>query len=227
MKEERDFGYIWHINRHYHDLLDDIKGIRTLEEFSASDMKRRAVLFDLFQIGELANHLSPSFVHAFGEDDIDGVVGMRHHVVHGYSKLKDQTVFAAICDRLPSFIDRLNEFGRARYEVFVRSLLGKRVTVYVDRPIAFVHEGIAYPLNYGYIEDLTALDGEFQDAYVIDQDEPLSKTRGEVVAVVRRLNDLEDKLVVATNRKDWTAEEIEKKVAFVERFFPHELILKA
>ena len=46
------------------------------------------------------------------------------------------------------------------------------------------------------------------------------------MAIIHRLRDLEDKLVVATKKKDWTTEEIEKKVAFMERFFPHELIVK-
>ena len=42
--------------------------------------------------------------------------------------------------------------------------------VYVDRPINSVHpkyNNIIYPLNYVYIKEIKAPDGEFQDAYIL------------------------------------------------------------
>ena len=48
-------------------------------------------------------------------------------------------------------------------------LIGKRVTVKIDRPMGSYHpkhKDIFYPINYGYIEGIMAPDGEEQDAYV-------------------------------------------------------------
>ena len=82
-------------------------------------------------------------------------------------------------------------------EQIVRSLLGKTVHVEVDRPIGYRHGDTVYPINYGYIPGVIAGDGEAQDAYILGVTEPVSAFDGRVVAVIRRKNDCEDKLVVA------------------------------
>ena len=52
-------------------------------------------------------------------------------------------------------------------EELIRAMLGKTVTVTVDRPIGYVHvkSGITfrYPINYGYLPDLIGGDGDEQD----------------------------------------------------------------
>ena len=78
-----------------------------------------------------------------------------------------------------------------------RKLLGKIVTVQVDRPIGYLHGDILYPVNYGFVPGLMGGDGEEQDAYILGVDTPLSSFTGRVIAVIRRHNDCEDKLVVA------------------------------
>ncbi|MCF6465442.1 inorganic diphosphatase [Clostridium sp. Cult2] len=55
-----------------------------------------------------------------------------------------------------------------------------------------------YPVNYGYILNTKANDGEKIEAYVLDEFEPLERFRGRVIAVIIRKDDNEDKLVVAT-----------------------------
>ena len=45
-----------------------------------------------------------------------------------------------------------------------RKLLGKIVTVQVDRPIGYLHGDILYPVNYGFVPGLMGGDGEEQDA---------------------------------------------------------------
>lgn len=78
-----------------------------------------------------------------------------------------------------------------------RKLLGKVVTVQVDRPVGYLHGDILYPINYGSVPGLMGGDGEEQDAYILGVDTPLSDFTGRVIAVIRRHNDCEDKLVVA------------------------------
>ena len=96
-------------------------------------------------------------------------------------------------------------------------LLGKSVTVIVDRPLGTKHphhKDIIYPINYGYIENLFAGDGEEQDAYILGIDKKVDIFRGTVIAIIHRLDDVEDKLVVAPNNKRFTSKEIMEDVHF-------------
>ena len=43
-----------------------------------------------------------------------------------------------------------------------------------------------YPVNYGYIEEIMALDGEEQDAYILGVNEPVGKFTGKIIAIVQK-----------------------------------------
>ena len=101
----------------------------------------------------------------------------------------------------------------------LRKMLGKRVHVEIDRPIGHVHKGMVYPVNYGYIPGLMAGDGEEQDAYILGITEPLEAFDGQVIAVIRRRNDCEDKLVVAPEGTVLHQGEIAQAVLFQEQYF--------
>ena len=106
-------------------------------------------------------------------------------------------------------------------------MIGKTVTVTIDRPLGSRHPKYAdmiYPVNYGFVEGIIAPDGEEQDAYVLGIDSPIEKFTGKVIAIVHRTNDVEDKWVVASANMTFSKEEIEKKVAFQEKYFKHEII---
>lgn len=107
-------------------------------------------------------------------------------------------------------------------------MIGKIVTVTIDRPIGSyhpVHKNLYYPINYGYVKGIIARDGEEQDAYVIGVDVPVKKYTGKVVAIIHRNNDVEDKWVVCPVGMDFTQEEIEEQVKFQEQFFDSIIIL--
>lgn len=107
-------------------------------------------------------------------------------------------------------------------------LLGKSVTIIVDRPLGTTHpnhKDIIYPVNYGYIENLFSGDGEEQDAYILGVDERLDTFRGTVIAIIHRLDDVEDKLVVAPTNMKFTSKEIMEKVYFQEQYFKTEIIM--
>ena len=106
-------------------------------------------------------------------------------------------------------------------------VIGKKVKVKIDRPLGTHHpkyRDIVYPINYGYIEGIFALDGEEQDCYVLCVDEPIEDFEGEVIAIVKRLDDVEDKWVVAHEGSNFTDEEILRQVYFQEQYFHIELI---
>lgn len=111
---------------------------------------------------------------------------------------------------------------RILYKARLWRMLGCMVTVHVDRPMGTVHPSypdMLYPLNYGYLEEITAPDGEGQDVYVLGVDKPVRECVGRVVALIHRRNDAEDKVVVAPDGYDPTRQEIEQAVAFQERWF--------
>jgi inorganic pyrophosphatase len=107
------------------------------------------------------------------------------------------------------------------------SLLDKKLNVAIDRPMGSKHPeyGFIYPINYGYVKEITAGDGDCMDAYILGVDTPLSSFSGICIAVIHRTNDNEEKLVVAPKGKKFSEEEIEKKIRFQEKWFKHELLI--
>ena len=97
--------------------------------------------------------------------------------------------------------------------------LGKRVHVEVDRPMGYLHGDILYPVNYGYVPGIIAGDGEEQDAYLLGVDHPVTAFDGQVVAVIRRHDDVEDKLVVAPEGSVYHQGQILQATHFQEQFF--------
>ncbi len=104
-------------------------------------------------------------------------------------------------------------------EQLIRDYLGKNVHVVIDRPVGYDHKGIRYPINYGYIPGLFAGDGEEQDAYILGQSRVLEEFDGQVIAVVCRKDDCEDKFVVAQPGAVYTPEQIRQAVEFQEKYF--------
>lgn len=105
-------------------------------------------------------------------------------------------------------------------------MLGKFVTVIVDRPLGSYHpkhKDIYYSLNYGYIPGIFAADGEEQDAYILGVNKPVKEFTGKVVAIIHRFDDVEEKWVVAPEGASFTQEEIAKLVAFQEQYFQTEI----
>lgn len=105
-------------------------------------------------------------------------------------------------------------------------MIGKIVKVIIDRPLGTYHpnhKDLFYPVNYGYVEDVIAADGEEQDAYVLGVNEPLDEFTGKVIAVIRRLDDVEHKWVVVPENVMLTKEEIIEQVYFQEKFFKTEI----
>lgn len=106
----------------------------------------------------------------------------------------------------------------------MEALLGQFVHVEIDRPIGYVHKGLVYPVNYGYIPGMPGGDGEDQDAYVLGIDEPLASFDGQVIGIVFRKNDVEDKLIVAPAGTVLHQGQIAAAVHFQEQFFSSHII---
>ncbi|ADL53185.1 inorganic diphosphatase [Clostridium cellulovorans] len=109
----------------------------------------------------------------------------------------------------------------------MREYLGEKVKVIMDRQIGSKHprHGFIYPLNYGYIPNTVSGDGEEIDAYIIGEFQPLENFQGYVIAIIHRINDNEDKLVVCRNLNKYNKEQILALTEFQERFFQSEIIM--
>lgn len=105
-------------------------------------------------------------------------------------------------------------------------MIGSKVKVIIDRPLGTYHPNhrdIFYTVNYGYVAGIIAPDGEEQDAYVLGIDKPIEEFTGVVLAVIHRLNDVEDKWIVVPENTSFTKEEIIKQVDFQEKYFKIEI----
>ena len=114
-----------------------------------------------------------------------------------------------------------------RYLQRLKRMLGKHVEVKVDRPLGSAHPShpdIVYPVNYGHIEPMLAPDGDYQDAYVLGINKAVPSFSGVVIAVIRRKDDIEGKLVVAPEGVAYSDEEILHEVSFQEQYFESVLL---
>lgn len=102
-----------------------------------------------------------------------------------------------------------------------REYLGKMVRVKIDRPLGSKHpkHGFIYQVNYGYIPNTISGDGEELDAYVLGEHDPIEKFEGEVIAIIHRTNDDDDKLVVMEKGRNYTDDQIRALTEFQERWF--------
>ena len=109
------------------------------------------------------------------------------------------------------------------------SVIGKIVTVTVDRPLGSFHPeypDMYYPVNYGYVKGIIAPDGDEQDVYILGVDKPVENFTGRVIAVIRRSDDVEEKWVTCPDGVSFSREEIAEMVRFQERFFDSEVIVE-
>ena len=97
--------------------------------------------------------------------------------------------------------------------------LDKTVTVQVDRPIGYRQGDILYPINYGFLPGVAGGDGEEQVASTYGVDTPVDTFTGRVIAVIRRHDDCEDKLVVAPEGVCPHQAQIAAAVHFQEQYF--------
>ena len=113
--------------------------------------------------------------------------------------------------------------------VDARTYIGQWLQVIVDRPLGSTHPlgEVIYPVNYGYIPNTRAGDGLEQDAYILGVSEACSEYFGLCIAVIKRHDDVEDKLIIVPNEAvaaNFTDQMILEATAFIEQYFDVSLI---
>ena len=102
-----------------------------------------------------------------------------------------------------------------------KNYLNKIVSVKIDRPLGSKHpkHGFIYPVNYGFIPNTISGDNEELDCYVLGIFEPVESFSGRCIAIIHRINDNDDKLVVVPDNTCFSDGEIRVLTKFQERFF--------
>lgn len=105
--------------------------------------------------------------------------------------------------------------------------IGKPVRIKIDRKLGSKHpkHDFIYPVNYGFVPNTVSGDNEELDAYVLGIYDPMEEFYGKCIAVIHRLNDNDDKLIVVPNDKNYSKETIRALTDFQERYFKNEIIM--
>ena len=107
------------------------------------------------------------------------------------------------------------------------AFLNKIIEVKIDRPIGSRHPDFPdhiYLVNYGYVPNTISVDGEELDCYVLGEYKPLKQYKGKCIAVIHRIDDNDDKLIIAPENKTFTNSEIKLLTDFQEKFYTGEII---
>ena len=113
------------------------------------------------------------------------------------------------------------------YQPNPRTLLGQEVKVQIDRPLGSAHPrypNFVYLVNYGFVPNTLAPDGAEIDAYILGVEKALESFTGRCTALLHRLDDDDDKLIVVPNGVTLSDEEILRATHFQERYFQTQLV---
>lgn len=183
-----------------------------------------------FSCGDFAANVRTHHIHVvfFNSDEWNGYLRFRNFLNASPHRRKEYEVLKlSLMNKYPN--NRLL-YTNAKAE-FIQGVLaeaedyqalGKIVTVTVDRPLGSTHpehDDMIYPVNYGYVKGVMAQDGEEQDAYILSVNEPVTEFTGRIIAVINRMNDVEDKWVVAPEDTVLYEAEIKAAVSFTEQYF--------
>ncbi|HQM97372.1 MAG TPA: GrpB family protein [Clostridia bacterium] len=183
-----------------------------------------------FVIKGLENGIFTHHIHVVLSDSKEWInyINFRNYlnakpaVAKQYEDLKINLMKRYKHNRLAYTEGKSELINRILKSAFSWSYLGKTVTVTVDRPMGSKHPKFnesVYPVNYGYIDGITAGDNELQDAYIVGVKEPLVSFTGIVTGVVYRKDDVEDKWVVAPVKSVFNQAEIAEAVYTFEKYF--------
>lgn len=80
-------------------------------------------------------------------------------------------------------------------------------------------------VNYGFIPNTISGDDEELDCYVLGEYKPLKQYKGNCIAVVHRMEEDDDKLIIVLKDKTFTSKEISLLTDFQERYYKSVVIM--
>ena len=113
-------------------------------------------------------------------------------------------------------------------KALVKSYLGKKVDIKITMPIGSVlsgHPDIAYPINHGILPGVFNSLGKELGVYLIGVNIPVEKYTAQIVGIVHRCDDNEDKLVAVPEGLSYNYSEILEAIHFQEQYYKSKLEL--
>lgn len=106
----KDEQLIYWINKHFNELQDVLKDLKSYDEFiNPSNLIRvKAIKLDLFQIGENVNNLTIEIKNKTSKKDLRGIIDIRNYIAHGYVQVDESIIWDVINNDLPNLIKSLN-----------------------------------------------------------------------------------------------------------------------
>ncbi len=102
-------GLLWEMQDAARSVQRFVKNI-TLAEFKEDALVRSAVYYQLMVVGEALAQLNRTDpVTASRLSDYRRIIGFRNQIVHGYSKLDDETTWRIIEEKLPVLLKELDD----------------------------------------------------------------------------------------------------------------------
>lgn len=173
------------------------------------------------------------FVHVVKKDSMEWInyINFKNYLASNecarkeYETLKIELskMYFCDCDRKRYLEGKSDFIKKTLRTALVKSYLGKRVRIEIDRPVGTPHPKhpeIIYPINYGYIPGVFGGDGEELDVYILGTEKRIEdEVEADIIGIVYRRDDVEDKLVARIGDKCYSAKEIEKIIHFQEQFY--------
>ena len=104
--------------------------------------------------------------------------------------------------------------------------LDKTLQVKIDKPLGSKHPtyDFIYPVNYGYVQNTIDDDSKKIDCYILGVYKPLKEYKGKCIAIIHRLNENNDKLIITPENKYFSDREIHVLTEFQEQYFKSKII---
>ncbi len=82
----------------------------TKQDFDSNRWIRLGLTYLVQSVGEAASQVPQPLRDEHAEIDRPRIIGMRHRIVHGYTRVDTEKVWAVVQDDLPRLIAQLHEF---------------------------------------------------------------------------------------------------------------------
>ncbi len=107
-----------------------------------------------------------------------------------------------------------------------KDFIGEEFEIIIDRPLGSKHpkHDMIYEVNYGYIPNTKSFDNEEIDCYLLGVNEPVDRYKGVCIAIIKRIDDNDDKFIIVPEGINYSDEEINKQIEFQEKYFKHIII---
>lgn len=105
---ERDVDIICSILDHCDRITEIVKRIdSSWEKYSKDIVFKDAIKMNIFQIGELSNHLSDEFKELTAEISWHKIYGTRNIIAHGYIMIDERIIWNTVLKDIPELKNKL------------------------------------------------------------------------------------------------------------------------